>query len=98
MLVNRKVCNSGNCNRQLESFKDHYLMVKRANLRILGDVFESCPQTGVGGGGEEGGEPSSIKMAMSFTGTALEAIRGLGVSEPEYNEAKEILQYKLGSE
>ena len=45
---NRKVCNSGNRNRQLEPFKDHYLMVKRANLRIL-DVLESCPQRGVGG-------------------------------------------------
>ena len=37
-------------------------------------------------------------MAMSLTGTVLEANWGLGVSEPEYNEAKEILQFKLGGE
>ena len=71
-------------------------MVKRANLRILGDFFESCPQRAGGGGGGEGGEPSSIQMEMSITGTVVEAIRGLGVSEPEYNEVNEILQYKLG--
>ena len=43
----------------------------------------------------QGVEPTNIKMAglrQSLTGTALVAIRGLGVSEPEYKEAKEILQ------
>jgi len=46
-------------------------------------------------------EPTNIKMArlrQSLTRTALEAIRGLGVSEPEYKEAKEILQSKFGGE
>ncbi|PFX16125.1 hypothetical protein AWC38_SpisGene19627 [Stylophora pistillata] len=46
-------------------------------------------------------EPTNIKMArlrQSLTGTALEAIRGLGVSDPEYKEAKEILQSKFGGE
>ena len=39
-------------------------------------------------------EPTNIKMArlrQSLTGTALEAIRGLGVSDPEYKETKKIL-------
>ena len=46
-------------------------------------------------------EPPNIKMArlrQSLSGAALEAIRGLGVTEPEYNEAKEILQAKFGGE
>ena len=50
---------------------------------------------------DQGGEPSTIKMArlrQSLTGTAVEAIRGLGVTEPEYNEAKDILQSKFGGE
>ena len=33
-----------------------------------------------------------------LSGRALEAIRGLGVSEAEYNEAKEIIQSKFGGE
>ena len=44
---------------------------------------------------DQGVEPTNIKMAtlrQSLTGTALEAIRGLGVSDPDYKEAKEILQ------
>ena len=48
---------------------------------------------------DQGGEPANIKMArlrQSLTGTALETIRGLGVTEPEYNEAKEILHCKFG--
>ena len=50
---------------------------------------------------DQGGEQTNIKMArlrQSLTGTALEAIRGLGVTEQEYNEAKEILQSKFGVE
>ena len=38
------------------------------------------------------------RLRQSLTGTALEAIRGLGVTEPEYNEAKEILHCKFGGE
>ena len=44
-------------------------------------------------------EPVSLKMArlrQSLSGRALESIRGLGVSGPEYNEAKEILKSKYG--
>ena len=50
---------------------------------------------------DQGVEPTNIKMArlrQSLTGTALEATRGLGVSDPEYKEAKEILQSKFGGE
>ena len=36
------------------------------------------------------------RLRQSLTGTALEAIRGLGVSDPEYKEAKGILQPKFG--
>ena len=35
-------------------------------------------------------------MRQSFTGNALEAIRGLGVSPPEYEEGKKNLQTKSG--
>ncbi|CAB4043201.1 Hypothetical predicted protein, partial [Paramuricea clavata] len=48
---------------------------------------------------DSGNEPANIKMArlrQSLKGTALEAIRGLGVSLPEYEEAKEILTTKFG--
>jgi hypothetical protein len=44
-------------------------------------------------------EPINLKMArlqQSLTGRAHYAIRGLGVSEPEYTEAKEILKTKFG--
>ena len=44
-------------------------------------------------------EPVNLKMArlrQCLYGSALEAIRGLGVSEPEYEEAKEILIAKFG--
>ena len=44
---------------------------------------------------DESTEPSNLKMA-SLTGNALEAIRGLGVTAPEYEEAKEILKSKYG--
>ena len=48
---------------------------------------------------DQSNEPTNIKMArlrQSLTGTALDAIRGLGVSQPEYDEAKAILQFKFG--
>ncbi len=50
---------------------------------------------------DSGNEPANIKMArlrQSLKGTALEAIRGLGVSSPEYEEAKEILNTKFGGQ
>ena len=48
---------------------------------------------------DESAEPANLKMArlrQCLTGNALEAIRGLGVSTPEYQEAKEILITKYG--
>ena len=42
---------------------------------------------------DESAEPANLKMArlrQCLTGNALEAIRGLGVTIPEYEEAKEI--------
>jgi hypothetical protein len=48
---------------------------------------------------DESTEPANFKMArlrQCLTGNALEAIRGLGVSTPEYEEAKEILKTKYG--
>ena len=50
---------------------------------------------------DEGSEPVNIKMArlrQSLSGNALDAIRGLGVTAPEYNEAKEILKSKFGGQ
>ena len=47
----------------------------------------------------ESTEPSNLKMArlrQCLSGNALEAIRGLGVTAPEYEEAKEILKSKYG--
>ena len=48
---------------------------------------------------DETTEPSNLKMArlrQCLTGNALEAIRGLGVTALEYEEAKEILKSKYG--
>ena len=48
---------------------------------------------------DESAEPANLKMArlrLCLTGNALEAIRGLGVTIPEYEEAKEILKSKYG--
>ena len=48
---------------------------------------------------DESTEPANLKMArlrQCLTGNALEAIRGLGVTAPEYEEAKEILETKYG--
>ena len=50
---------------------------------------------------DQSNEPVNLKMArlhQSLTGIALESIRGLGVSEPEYKEAKEILESKFGGQ
>ena len=38
------------------------------------------------------------RLHQCLFGTALESIRGLGISEPEYEEAKEILQSKFGGQ
>jgi len=38
------------------------------------------------------------RLRQSLTGSALDAIRGLGVTQPEYEEAKQILEPKFGGE
>ena len=38
------------------------------------------------------------RLRQSLTGVALQAIQGLGVSLPEYEEAKEILKAKYGGQ
>lgn len=46
-------------------------------------------------------EPANLKMArlrQCLFANALQSIRGLGSSEPEYEEAKEILQSKFGGQ
>ena len=50
---------------------------------------------------DENSEAPNVKMArfrQSLTGVALQAIQGLGVSQPEYEEAKEILKAKYGGQ
>ena len=50
---------------------------------------------------DEEDEPANVKMArlrQSLIGTALEAIRRLGVTQPEYDEAKKILKTKFGGQ
>ena len=39
-----------------------------------------------------------VRLRQCLYGSALEAIRGLGVSEPEYEKAKEILIAKFGGQ
>ena len=46
-------------------------------------------------------EPVNLKMPIlqqSLVGRAHKAIRGLGASAPEYEEAKEILKTKFGGQ
>ena len=84
---------SGNCNRQLKPLKVPVFSGEKSKFEDFWEMFLSLV--------DQGGEPANIKMArlrQSLTGTALEAIRGLGVTEPEYNEAKEILHCKFGGE
>ena len=38
------------------------------------------------------------RLRQSLTGIARDPTRGLGVSEPEYEEAKEILKTKFGGQ
>ena len=83
----------GNCNQRLKPLKVPMFSGEKSKFEDFWDMFLSLVDQGV--------EPTNIKMArlrQSLTGTALEAIRGLGVSDPEYKEAKEILQSKFGGE
>ena len=84
---------SGNCNQRLKPLKVPVFSGEKSKFEDFWEMFLSLVDQGV--------EPTNIKMArlrQSLTGTALEAIRGLGVSNPEYKEAKEILQSKFGGE
>ena len=84
---------SGNCNQRLKPLKVPMFSGEKSKFEDFWDMFLSLVDQGV--------EPTNIKMArlrQSLTGTALEAIRGLGVSDPEYKEAKDILQSKFGGE
>ncbi|CAB4004166.1 Hypothetical predicted protein, partial [Paramuricea clavata] len=50
---------------------------------------------------DKSNEPVHLKMARlrhNLSGRALEAIRGLGVSAPEYDEAKERIRSKFGGQ
>ena len=84
---------SGNCNQQLKPLKVPVFSGEKSKFEDFWEMFPSLVDQGV--------EPTNIKMArlrQNLAGTALEAIRGLGVSDPEYKEAKEILQSKFGGE
>ena len=77
---------SGNCNQGLKPLKVPVFSGEKSKFEDFWEMFLSLVDQGV--------EPTNIKMArlrQSLTGTALEAIRGLGVSDPQYKEAKKIL-------
>ena len=86
---------SGNSvlNRHLKPLKVPDYDGNKAKFEQFWNLFESLV--------DKSNEPVSIKMArlrQSLSGRALEAIRGLGVSVHEYNEAKEILKSKFGGQ
>ena len=66
-------------------------MVTKESLKIFWALFTSLVDNST--------EPVNLKMArlrQCLTGNAWEAIRGLGVTVHEYEEAKEILKTKYG--
>ena len=66
-------------------------MVTKESLKIFWALFTSLV--------DDSTEPVNLKMArrrQCLTGNAWEAIRGLGVTVHEYEEAKEILKTKYG--
>ena len=66
-------------------------MVTKESLKIFWALFTSLV--------DDSTEPVNLKMARQrqcLTGNAWEAIRGLGVTVHEYEEAKEILKTKYG--
>jgi hypothetical protein len=83
----------GTINRNLKALKVPQFDGNKATFEEFWCLFESLV--------DKSTEPVNIKMARfreCLSGRALEAIRGLGVSEAEYNEAKEIIQSKFGGE
>lgn len=84
---------SGNYSQRLKPLKVSIFNGEKSKFEDYWGLFSSLV--------DQGTEPPNIKMArlrQSLTGSALEAIRGLGVTEPEYEEAKEILETKFGGE
>ena len=80
-------------NRNLKALRVPKFDENKATFEEFWCLFESLV--------DKSSEPVNIKMARfreCLSGRALEAIRGLGVSEAEYNEAKEIIQSKFGGE
>ena len=80
----------GNCNQRLKPLKVPMFSGEKSKFEDFWDMFLSLVDQGV--------EPTNIKMArlrQSLTGTALEAIRGLGVSDPEYKEARKFSSRNL---
>ena len=77
---------SGSCSQRLKPLKVPIFNGDKSKFEDFWGLFTSLV--------DQGEEPSNIKMAglsQSLTGSALEAIRGFGVTQPEYEEAKGIL-------
>ena len=83
----------GTINRNLKALRVPKFEGNKATFEEFWCLFESLV--------DKSSEPVNIKLARfreCLSGRALEAIRGLGVSEAEYIEAKEIIQSKYGGE
>ncbi|XP_068753164.1 uncharacterized protein [Montipora capricornis] len=84
---------SSSCNQRLKPLKVPVFSGEKSKFEDFWEMFLSLV--------DQSEEPPNMKMArlrQSLSGTVFEAIRGLGVTEPEYNEAKKILQSKFGGE
>ena len=80
-------------NRHLKPLRVPDYDGNKAKFEEFWSLFESLV--------DKSNEPVHLKMArlrQSLSGRALEAIRGLGVSAPEYDEAKEIIRSKFGGQ
>ena len=83
----------GTINRNLKALRVPKFEGNKATFEEFWCLFESLV--------DKSSEPANIKMARfrkCLSGRALEAIRGIGVSEAEHVEAKEIIQSKYGGE
>ena len=80
-------------NRHLKPLRVPDCDGNKAKFEEFWSLFESLV--------DKSNEPVHLKMArlrQSLSDRALEAIRGLGVSAPEYDEAKEIIRSKFGGQ
>ena len=83
----------GTINRSLKALRVPKFDGNKATFEEFWCLFDSLV--------DKSSEPVNTKMARfreCLSGRALVAIRGLGVSEAEYKEAKEIIQSKFGGE